>query len=144
MIQASVMQHVITVATTLALACGSAAAQEPAPTRGAPPAAKKVENVRVVGCLKRTGADWLLTAATDPVPNAPPGRGAAATPPAAAAPPPPGRNQYKLIGVAEFNLPSRENQRVAVTGLFITATPVSRINITTVVPVASACEASGG
>jgi hypothetical protein len=106
--------------------------------------AQKVDTVRVIGCLKHEGAEWLVKEATDPVVQVPPARGAAPAPaPAETAAPPPavGRNQYKLIGVTEFNLPSRENQRVAVTGLFIKATPTSRINITTVVPIAPSCGA---
>jgi hypothetical protein len=107
---------------------------------------QKVEIVRVVGCLKHEGAEWLLKDATDPVSPPQPGRSAAPAPADAAAatsPPEAGRNQYKLIGVSEFNLPSRENQRVAVTGLFIKAMPVSRINVTTVVPVAPSCGTAG-
>ena len=53
--------------------------------------------------------------------------------------PPPGRHQLKLIGVDVFHLPTRKDQRVEVTGLLIPAKPISRLNITTVAPVAPTC-----
>jgi hypothetical protein len=108
------------------------------------PAAKdKVQDVRVVGCLKQEGKDWQLTNATDPMPNAPPKPDTGKAAPAQKLAPPPGRNQFKLIGVEVFHLPTRKDQRVEVTGLLIPAKPIDRINITTVVPVAATCDAPG-
>ena len=46
--------------------------------------------------------------------------------------PPPGRNQFRLIGVSEFNLPAAPGPTVIIKGLLIKATPVSRLNITSV------------
>jgi hypothetical protein len=77
----------------------------------------------------------MLTAATDPVAssaNAPAAKDVPATPPA-------GRNQFRLIGVSEFNLPAHKGHTVIVKGLFIKATPVSRLNVTSVTMVAAAC-----
>src|SRR5437762_13074404 len=79
--------------TTLAFILGLAAAQ-------APPAPAKVEIVSVIGCLKEsTPNNWTLAGATDPVPSR------ANAPPAKDIPPigPAGKNEFKLIGVSEFN-----------------------------------------
>jgi len=104
--------------------------------QAAPQAAKKVEIVSVTGCLKEATPDnWTLTAATDPVPssaNAPPAKELPATPPA-------GRNAFRLIGVSEFNLPAHRDQTVVIKGLFIKATPMSRLNMTSVTMVSPSC-----
>ena len=96
----------------------------------------KVEIVSVTGCLKETTPNnWTLAQATDPVPstaNAPPAK---EIPPAPAA----GKNEFKLIGVSEFNLPSHKDHVVIVKGLFIKATPMSRVNITSITTVAPSC-----
>ena len=102
------------------------------------PASKKVDIVSVTGCLREATANtWTLTAATDPVPssaNAPPAREIPSTPPA-------GKNQFRLIGVSEFNLPAHKGHTVIVKGLFIKATPVSRLNVTSVTMVSASCVA---
>jgi len=99
-------------------------------------APSKVDIVSVTGCLREpTPNNWVMTSATDPVPstaNAPPAKEIPPTPPA-------GRNAYKLIGVSEFNLPAHKDRTVVVKGLFIKATPQSRLNITSVTDVAPAC-----
>ena len=98
----------------------------------------KVDIVSVTGCLKEASANtWTLTSATDPVPsnaNAPAAKDIPKTPPA-------GRNEFRLIGVSEFNLPAHKDRTVIVKGLYIKATPVSRLNITSVTDVAAACVA---
>jgi hypothetical protein len=100
----------------------------------APP--KKVDIVSVTGCLREASAgNWTLTAATDPVSstaNAPAAKDVPATPPA-------GRNQFRLIGVSEFNLPAHKGHTVIVKGLLIKATPVNRLNITSVTMVSASC-----
>src|SRR5690349_18822647 len=92
-------------------------------------ASKRVEIVSVTGCLREAAANsWTLENATDPVPssaNAPPAKDIPATPPV-------GRNSYRLIGVSEFNLPAHKGHSVIIKGLFIKATPLSRINMTSV------------
>jgi hypothetical protein len=102
----------------------------------AAPASNKVEIVSVTGCLKEaTPNNWTLTAATDPTPsnaNAP----AAKDIPAAA---PVGKNTYKLIGVSEFNLPAHHDSTVMIKGLLVKATPMSRINMTSVTMVSPSC-----
>ena len=98
----------------------------------------KVDIVSVTGCLKETSANtWTLTSATDPVPsnaNAPAARDIPKTPPA-------GRNEFRLIGVSEFNLPAHKDRTVIVKGLYIKAAPVGRINITSVTDVTPSCAA---
>lgn len=97
--------------------------------------ADKVPIVAVTGCVTSQGPDWLLTGATDPTPsiaNAPPA-GQAITGPTS------GKNQYRLIGVSEFDLPSHKGHTVLVKGLLIKATPVSRVNVTSVTTVSNTC-----
>src|SRR6266540_5163082 len=98
----------------------------------------KVEIVSVTGCLKEaTPNNWTLANATDPVPSS------ANAPPAAEVPktPPAGKNQFRLIGVSEFNLPQHRNHTVIIKGLLIKAPPVSRVNMTSVTMVAASCPA---
>ncbi len=113
----------------LLLALALAAAQ-------APP--RKVDIVSVTGCLREPAAGtWILAAATDPVPssaNAPAANELPSTPPA-------GKNEFRLIGVSEFNLAAHKGHTVIVKGLYIKASPVSRLNITSVTTVAPACAA---
>jgi hypothetical protein len=98
----------------------------------------KVDIVSVAGCLREPSADtWMLVNATDPVPssaNAPEKKEIPATPPV-------GRNQFRLIGVSEFNLPAYKDHAVIVKGLHIKAQPVGRLNITSVTTIAASCAA---
>jgi hypothetical protein len=116
-----------TVAFVLGLSA-AVAAQTPAP--------QKIDIVSVTGCLREaTPNTWTLENATDPVPsnaNAPPAKDIPATPPA-------GKNSYRLIGVSEFNLTAHRGHTVIIKGLFIKATPVSRVNMTSVTMVAASC-----
>jgi hypothetical protein len=109
---------------------------------------KKVDVVSVAGCLReqagapgtRTvrdgveGTNWMLVAATDPVPsvaNQPAASDLPKTPPA-------GKNTFRLIGVSEFNLPAMKDRTVVIRGLFI-KDKVSRINVTSAVEAAASC-----
>lgn len=109
------------------------AAQTPAPV--------KVDIVSVVGCLRERGAnEWVLVAATDPVPsiaNAPAKNEIPTTPVA-------GKNEFRLIGVSEFRLPEHRDHTVVVRGLQIKATPASRLNITSVVTAVTSCAPEAG
>ena len=112
----------------LALALPQASGKTQAPA--------KVEIVSVTGCLRETTPNtWTLTNATDPVPssaNAPTAKEIPATPPA-------GKNAFRLIGVSEFNLPAHRDHTVIIKGLFIKATPMSRVNMTSVTMVSPSC-----
>lgn len=101
----------------------------------APAPAAKVPVVAVTGCLTAQGTDWTLTSATEPVPsiaNGPPAgeaiKGATS-----------GKASYRLIGVSEFDLPAHKGHTVLIKGLFIKAAPMSRVNVTSVTMVSSAC-----
>ncbi|OLE82720.1 MAG: hypothetical protein AUF76_08300 [Acidobacteria bacterium 13_1_20CM_2_65_9] len=99
----------------------------------------KVDIVSVAGCLKESAPnDWRVVNATDPAPstaNAPAPKDIPATPPI-------GKNEFKLIGVSEFNLPQHKDHAVLVKGLHIKATPLSRLNITSVTTIAPSCPAA--
>jgi len=103
------------------------------------PTAAKIDIVSVAGCLKESAPnDWRVVNATDPVSsnaNAPAPKEIPATPPV-------GKNEFKLIGVSEFNLPQHKDHAVLVKGLHIKATPVSRLNITSVTTIAPSCPAA--
>lgn len=97
-------------------------------------ATKKVEIVSVTGCLREQGANWMLVAATEPVPsiaNQAQGADIPSTPPA-------GKNTFRLIGVGEFNLPQMKDHTVVIRGLFI-KDKVSRINVTSAVEAVASC-----
>ena len=73
--------------------------------------------------------------ATDPVPssaNAPTAKDIPAVAPS-------GTNEFKLIGVSEFNLPAYKDHSVILKGLLIKATPASRLNVTSVTNVSPSC-----
>lgn len=96
----------------------------------------KIEIVSVTGCLKEPAPNtWTLVNATDPVAsnaNAPPPKDIPAAPPA-------GKNEFRLIGVFEFNMPAHRDHAVIVKGLLIKATPASRVNVTSVTTIAPSC-----
>ena len=96
----------------------------------------KVPIVAVAGCLTEPGPnDWILTNATEPEPsiaNGPPAGQPYAGPTS-------GKNTFKLIGVSEFDLPSHKGHTVLVKALFIKASPMSRLNITSVTMVSASC-----
>ena len=124
---------IIRAMTTLVLVLGLAAAQ-------AAPPSKKVEIVSVTGCLKEASPNnWTVVNASDPVASsaiAPPAKDIPATPPA-------GRNTFTLIGVSEFNLPAHRDHTVILKGLLIKASPLSRLNMTSVTTVAPSCVQAG-
>lgn len=99
---------------------------------------QKIDIVSVTGCLREASAgNWMVVNATDPVAssaNAPAKSEIPSTPPA-------GKNQFKLIGVSEFNLPQHKDHAVIVKGLLIKAQPVGRLNITSVTTIAASCPA---
>ena len=118
--------------TSLVFLLGLAIAQ-------AAPSSKKVEIVSATGCLKEASANtWTLVNATDPVPST-------ANAPAAkdilTSTPPPGKNSFQLIGVSEFNLPAHRDHVVIIKGLLLKATPMSRLNMTSVTTLAPTCAA---
>ena len=96
--------------------------------------AKKIDIVSVTGCLREQGNNWMLVAATDPVPsvaNQAQGKEIPSEPPA-------GKNSFRLIGTFEFNLPPMKDHTVVIRGLFI-KDKVSRINVTSAVSAVASC-----
>ncbi len=107
------------------------------PYAQAPP--RKADVVMVAGCLREQPAGtWRVVNATDPKPSN------VGAPPQNEMPSPPvaGTKQFQLIGVSVFDLPSYKDQTVVLKGLLIPATPVSRLNITSVTRVAPSCGAA--
>jgi hypothetical protein len=97
---------------------------------------KKVEIVSVTGCLREQGSNnWMVVAATDPVVSNANAPTKSEIPTTAVT----GKNQFKLIGVGEFNLPNYRNQTVVIKGLHIKAAPVDRLNITSITTAVTAC-----
>lgn len=88
--------------------------------------------VRVVGCLTRSGADWVVANATTPE------RAERATKPGEDAIKPLGARSMKLKFVLT-RLDSLAGSRVAVTGLLIGAGGVDGLNVTAVSRVADKC-----
>jgi hypothetical protein len=103
-----------------------------------PPANEKVDVVAVAGCLKETSPDtWTLANAGDPVvstANAPSQKEIATIATG-------GKNEYRLIGVSIFNLPAHRGHTVLIKGLHVKATPMSRLNVTSVTMVSADCPA---
>ena len=98
------------------------------------PAAKKIDIVSVTGCLREQGPNWMLVAATDPMPSLANQAQGAEIPTA----PPAGKNTFRLIGTFEFNLPAMKDHTVVIRGLFI-KDKVSRINVTSAVEAVASC-----
>ena len=122
----------MTLTAMLVLSLAMAAAQTPAP------AANKVEIVSVTGCLREQGAgNWMLVAATDPVPSVANQAPAAELPKTA----PAGKNSFRLLGVGEFSLGQHRDRTMVIRGLLIKATPVSRINLTSSAEAVASCVA---
>jgi hypothetical protein len=124
------MMILMAIAFSLSFATSPATGQPPGKT-------EKLDIVATVGCLREASPDnWTLDQATDPVPsnaNAPPPKDIASMPKS-------GKNQFQLLGVSVFNLPSHRGHTVLIKGLHIKATPMSRLNVTSVTMVAPACE----
>ena len=103
----------------------------------APAPKKVVEIVSVTGCLRERGPNnWMLVAATDPVPSVANQAQGDDIPKAA----PAGKNTFRLIGTSEFNLPQHRDHTMVIRGLFI-KDKVSRINVTSAVEATPSCVA---
>ena len=129
----------MTVSSILALSLALTGGLKSGPaTIAQAPATNKVEIVSVTGCLREQGAgNWVLVAATDPVPSLANQAPAAELPKTA----PAGKNTFRLLGVGEFNLPQHRDRTMVIRGLLIKATPVSRINVTSSVEALATCAA---
>ena len=110
--------------------------------------AQKVSVVSVTGCLAPGPGDtWLLTNATEPVAASRRPAAPSATAPDSSAKPAPvtlGKNQFKLIGLLEMNVPAHKGHTVTVRGLLIPAANERRINLTSLQMVSETCSPSAG
>jgi hypothetical protein len=101
-------------------------------------APKKVDVVAVAGCLREASPGaWTLTNASDPVAsnaNAPSQKELQSSAKS-------GKNEFQLTGVSVFDLPAHRGHTVLVKGLLNKATPVSRLNVTSVTMVSAECPA---
>lgn len=115
-------------------AIGFVLALAAAQTSSPPPA--KVDVVAVVGCLRESAPDtWTLSNATDPVvsnANAPSDKEVASFAKS-------GTHEYRLTGVSVFNLPTHRGHQVLIKGLLNKATPIDRLNITSVTMISADC-----
>ena len=93
--------------------------------------------VEVVGCLSQTGANWILTNATDPTPSTT----SFTTPEAlkAAAEKPFGTQQYRLLGTSPFGPDRHKGHKMAAKGLLIKSGTDTRINLTSLQMLAETC-----
>jgi len=106
-------------------------------TAQAPPA--KATIVMVAGCIReQPDKGWRVVNATEPKPSN------AVAPPASELPTAPvvGTKQFQLIGVSVFDLPRYKDQTVVLKGVLVPATPISRLNVTSIVGVAPTCAAA--
>lgn len=113
----------------------SAAAAAAQPAKPAPSTPGEVPIMAISGCLRQEGANWFVANATEPAPSTAGADSAAPTGPTT------GRNRYQLIGIGEFNVAASKDRLVTVKGLFIKAAPVSRLNLTSLKPLADSCPA---
>ena len=105
-------------------------------TLGAQTPPAKADLVMVAGCLREQPVGtWRVLNATEPKPS----NAAAPSPDERPTMPIVGTRQFQLIGVSIFNLPSYREQTVVLKGVLVPATPVSRLNITSVVSLAPTC-----
>lgn len=88
----------------------------------------------MTGCLREQGTNWMLVAATEPVPSVANQAQAKELPTV----PPAGKNAFRLIGTSEFNLPAMKDHTVVIRGLFL-KDKVSRINVTSAVEAVASC-----
>ncbi|MBA3271791.1 MAG: hypothetical protein H0T71_14905 [Acidobacteria bacterium] len=128
------------VAGMIGVAPALAAVAEPAGMQGTKASATKpaetVETVAVGGCLKEGRIEtWDLLDASEPVASS----ANAPSPKELADLPKSGTSKFELMGVAIFNLPSHRNHAVVVKGLLIKASPVNRINVTSVTTISDTC-----
>jgi hypothetical protein len=127
-----------TISGPLAVLAAGFALAGPLHAQTKPATTGKVDVVAVAGCLKEAAPDtWTLVNAGDPVvstANAPSKKEIASIATS-------GTNEYRLTGVSIFNLPAHRGHTVLIKGLHIKATPMSRVNVTSVTMVAADCPA---
>ncbi len=93
---------------------------------------------QVVGCLDRnSSAGWVLTRGSEPVVSQ--SQATSSSELKAAATEPLGSRSYDLLGVSAFTPSGDKGQKVAVKGILINDSKQSRLNVTSLQVVGSAC-----
>ena len=126
------MNRLTSIVWLLAVAGGASAQSQPSkPNSDLPPL------VEVVGCLSQTGANWVLTNASEPAPSTT----SFTTPEAvkAAAEKPLGTGQIRLLGIAPFSPDGHKGHKMVVRGLLIKSGSETRINLSSLQMVAETC-----
>jgi hypothetical protein len=114
-------------------AVGGAYAQ----SRPSEPKSDQSPVVELVGCLSQTGADWILTKASEPAATT-----TSFTTPEevkAAAEKPLGTQQYRLIGASPFIPDPHKGHKMVVKGLLIKNRSDQRINLTSFQMLSETC-----
>jgi hypothetical protein len=100
---------------------------------------QKMDIVESIGCLsEEPKGTWVLTDATDPAVSKQPYTNEAARKEAAAKPL--GTQRFTLIAINMFNPDAMRSHKVAAKGLLIKDAAGSRINVTSLQPVADSCK----
>jgi len=100
---------------------------------------QKLDIVESIGCLaEEAKGTWVLTDATEPVVSKQPYTNEAARKEAAAKPL--GSQRFTLIAISMFNPDTLRSHKVAAKGLLIKDAAGSRINVTSLQPVADSCK----
>jgi hypothetical protein len=117
----------------LLVVAGSASAQ----SQPSKPDSDRPQLVEVVGCLSQTGANWVLTNASDPAASTT----SFTTPEAvkAAAEKPLGTEQIRLLGIAPFSPDGHKGHKMVVRGLLIKSAGDTRLNLTSFQMVSETC-----
>jgi hypothetical protein len=106
------------------------------PAKPTQPRQTTLDIVATVGCLERNPAGtWMLTNGSAPVVSQSQTTSSAEVNAAG----PLGDQQYQLLGVGAFNPSNYKGQKVAVKGVLIKETKLSRINVTSLQSVAATC-----
>jgi mono/diheme cytochrome c family protein len=100
--------------------------------------AQQLKLVETVGCLKQgKHAEWSLTSASAPAATAVQSTSATELRAASASL---GNGGYELLGAAVFHPQTRAGNRVAVKGVLIRSAAAERLNVTSLQPLAGACQ----
>ena len=106
-------------------------------SQGPPANPDQLRFIEVVGCLSQTGANWMLTSASDPAASP----SSFTTPEAvkAAAAKSLGTQQYRLLGIRSFSPEGHKGHKMVAKGLLVKSGSENRINLTSFQMLAETC-----
>lgn len=122
---------VVLFSTVLSVASSALSAQIGKPMPGGPAL------VQVVGCVEQRSDAWWLVRATEPVPTQTPWTSEASIKESGTKPL--GSQQFRLIGVSEFNRAVPKGHKVEVKGMLIKDAKESRVNVTSLQSASTTC-----